>query len=408
MTYDRNDSDRIEWPNALLGNSNQGAPVYYDSAFMQWKPIDYGNQTMFYSYTDSYDSSHNQYSGMTAPLKADIKQINWSFNQPEELKNIIYQEYRIINRNTNPWTNAYINLFSDDDIEIAPDDKAGVDTNLSLAYTYNGSDNGIFGQIPPAVGFVIIRSPLIYTGNTNDTVFYCEGKKKKNKVGYKESGLGSTVIFRDDTNQPRDYRENYNAIRGLQNNGIQYINPTINQPTKFVYSGDPVTGTGWLYPGETDARFYQGFGPLNMNPGDTQVIVIAQVIARGSSNLNSITKLRETSQTAKDFYNDCFSNVVIGINNLASSTPGDFILHQNYPNPFNPVTAIRYSLIGNRFVTLKVFDALGKEVVTLVNEKQNAGVYSVKFDGSNLSSGIYFYKIEIGEFVSTKKMLLIK
>ncbi|MBK8551907.1 MAG: T9SS type A sorting domain-containing protein [Ignavibacteria bacterium] len=409
LIYDQIDSDRTEWPNVILGNSNQGAPVYYDSGSKQWKPVDYGNQTMFYSYTDSYSEAHTQYSGMTAPLKADIKQINWSFNQPEELKNIIYQEYRIINRSTNIWTNAYINLYSDDDLGSSTDDAEGVDTNLNLTYTYNKTnEDDTYGFAPPAVGFAVIRSPLVYTGNINDTVFYCEGKKKRIKTGYKEIGLGSTVIYRDDSDQPENYSENYNAIRGLQNNGTQYIDPTSVVPTKFVYSGDPVNGTGWLYPGESDARFYQGFGPLNMNPGDTQIIVIAQVIARGSSNLNSITKLRETTQTAKDFYNDCFSNVVIGINNISGSIPDDFILYQNYPNPFNPVTVIRYSLNGNRFITLKVFDALGKEVATLVNEKQSAGIYEVEFNGSNLSSGIYFYKMVSDKLVSTKKMLLLK
>ncbi len=145
-----------------------------------------------------------------------------------------------------------------------------------------------------------------------------------------------------------------------------------------------------------------------MNPGDTQIIVIAQVIARGSSNLNSITKLRETAQTALNFYNDCFSNVVIGINNISSSAPEDFILYQNFPNPFNPVTDIRYSLNVNSFVSLKVFDILGKEVSELVKEKQTVGKYAVKFEGSNLPSGIYFYRIEADKFNSTKKMLLVK
>ncbi|MBK8552633.1 MAG: T9SS type A sorting domain-containing protein [Ignavibacteria bacterium] len=88
--------------------------------------------------------------------------------------------------------------------------------------------------------------------------------------------------------------------------------------------------------------------------------------------------------------------------------PSEFSLLQNYPNPFNPVTVIRYSLNENRFTTLKIFNVLGREVASLVNENQNAGSYSVNFNGANLSSGMYFYKLESGEFVETKKMLLIK
>ena len=90
-------------------------------------------------------------------------------------------------------------------------------------------------------------------------------------------------------------------------------------------------------------------------------------------------------------------------------------LSQNYPNPFNPVTVIQYEISvchscesRNPFVTLKVYDVIGREVETLVNEKQNPGSYEVRFNGSNLSSGVYFYKLEAGDFTSIRKMLLIK
>ncbi|MFZ1320228.1 MAG: serine hydrolase [Ignavibacteria bacterium] len=90
--------------------------------------------------------------------------------------------------------------------------------------------------------------------------------------------------------------------------------------------------------------------------------------------------------------------------------PVGFKLHQNYPNPFNPKTVINYELqvTSDDVVSLKVFDVLGNEVVTLVNEKQNAGSYSVEFDGGDLASGIYFYTLKTGEFSQTKKMTLIK
>ena len=95
--------------------------------------------------------------------------------------------------------------------------------------------------------------------------------------------------------------------------------------------------------------------------------------------------------------------------------PTDYELSQNYPNPFNPSTAIKYSVpvVDANFaptthVILKVFDMLGREVATLVNEHQSAGTYEVEFDGSNLSSGAYFYKLTSGDFTSVKKLLLMK
>jgi hypothetical protein len=88
--------------------------------------------------------------------------------------------------------------------------------------------------------------------------------------------------------------------------------------------------------------------------------------------------------------------------------PGEYTLSQNYPNPFNPSTVISYQIPAGVFVTLRVFDVLGREVEILVNERQNAGKHSVQFNAFGLSSGMYFYKIEAGNYRNTKKLLLLK
>jgi len=88
--------------------------------------------------------------------------------------------------------------------------------------------------------------------------------------------------------------------------------------------------------------------------------------------------------------------------------PTEFSIDQNYPNPFNPVTTINYSLPNTQYTILKIYDITGKEVMTLINETKPAGRYLVKFDGSNLGSGVYFYKITAGNFSAVKRMFLIK
>ena len=88
--------------------------------------------------------------------------------------------------------------------------------------------------------------------------------------------------------------------------------------------------------------------------------------------------------------------------------PKQFTLSQNYPNPFNPTTTISYSIPTSEFVTLKAYDVLGKEVAALVNEEKPAGSYKVEFNASNLSSGIYFYKLRVNNFTKTLKLVLIK
>jgi hypothetical protein len=103
-----------------------------------------------------------------------------------------------------------------------------------------------------------------------------------------------------------------------------------------------------------------------------------------------------------------FSELVVSVNATASQVPQELSLSQNYPNPFNPTTIIKYELPKSSEVRLSVFDVLGREVTVLVDERTDAGVHEVKFDGSNLSSGVYFYRLQAGDFTQTKRLLLLK
>ncbi len=96
------------------------------------------------------------------------------------------------------------------------------------------------------------------------------------------------------------------------------------------------------------------------------------------------------------------------VEQTSAAVPSHFVLEQNFPNPFNPSTTIAYHLSASSNVTLKVYDLLGKEVTTLINQEQTAGGYAVKFDASKFASGIYFYQLHAGNFVQMKKMMLLK
>jgi hypothetical protein len=91
-----------------------------------------------------------------------------------------------------------------------------------------------------------------------------------------------------------------------------------------------------------------------------------------------------------------------------SNIPEKYSLFQNYPNPFNPITSIRFHIPEFSTVSLKIYDALGREVSSLINEQMKPGIYNIEWDGSNFASGIYFYRIETDNFVDSKKMMLIK
>jgi hypothetical protein len=119
-------------------------------------------------------------------------------------------------------------------------------------------------------------------------------------------------------------------------------------------------------------------------------------------------KVRDYNNNFSDFS----STVSINFSKFNKINSGfvkyDYNLDQNYPNPFNPTTTINYSIKDGGLVILKVFDMLGSEVANLINERKEPGNYSVEFNAADLPSGVYIYKIKAGNFVSTKKLILLQ
>jgi hypothetical protein len=102
------------------------------------------------------------------------------------------------------------------------------------------------------------------------------------------------------------------------------------------------------------------------------------------------------------------SDMITSVTTSSATLPVVFSVEQNYPNPFNPTTNIEFSIVNRQFTSMKVYDVLGREVTTLVNEAKEPGTYTVQFDGSNLTSGVYFYRLQAGDFVATKRLILLK
>jgi len=148
-------------------------------------------------------------------------------------------------------------------------------------------------------------------------------------------------------------------------------------------------------------------GPFKLEADKPVDIIVAYNVGRGVDTLDSIIKGRAVTRTSIDFYNSNFSDLAVIVTE-DFPLPSEFELYQNYPNPFNPATSIQYSVGSKEFVTLKVYDILGREVAALVNEEKPSGTYEVQFDASSLSSGIYFYEMRAGNFSSVQKMILMK
>ena len=121
----------------------------------------------------------------------------------------------------------------------------------------------------------------------------------------------------------------------------------------------------------------------------------------------------DAGEPGDGFYYDDFKvvnyiNSVSGITNLSNEIPAKFNLYQNYPNPFNPVTNIKFDVAKSSFVKLVVFDVLGREVETLVNNELNAGKYEANWNAVMHNSGIYFIKLTAGDFTEIKRVALVK
>ena len=137
---------------------------------------------------------------------------------------------------------------------------------------------------------------------------------------------------------------------------------------------------------------------LGLNPGDS---VVGKWAVWAFLNGDSLKSAQTFNITFK-------RNNPTGINQVGTEIPASFALSQNFPNPFNPSTTIKFSVPKNGFVNLKVYDLAGKEVSNLINENLIAGNYEASFDGSNLTSGVYFYRLQANGFTETKRMTLIK
>jgi len=164
------------------------------------------------------------------------------------------------------------------------------------------------------------------------------------------------------------------------------------------------SGVGKNQAGGGDISFVISGGPFNIPVNDSVDIAFAVGVG------DSLAELGEVFSRARALY----PSIPTEVNENISTLPEKFMLSQNYPNPFNPSTVISYQIPVNTFVTLKVFDILGNEVATLVNEEQQPGSYKLQFispkanHNSQLSSGVYFYQIQAGNYFDSKKMVFIK
>ena len=377
-----------------------------------------GDMLSWSVFNDADTTAHyNRFS--TPPLGLEVQQTVWAFDRADAFGDMMFMKYFIINKGGNLIDSTYFSFWADIDLGSATDDLIGVDTVLSLGYSYNDGADNIYGAAPPAIGYDFFQGPIVES--VGDTAKVSRHFRSSGMApGFRNLPMTSLAHYEGGgaigNGDPRTAQEMYFFQQGLDGLGNVKIDPTTNQPTTFSYPGDPVTGEGWNRTDGSDLRLMLSTGPFTFAPGDTQEIVGGIIIAQGTSALNSVTMLRSADLSAQLAYDSDFKTFeIVAVDHDESNLPVGWSLEENYPNPFNPSTTIEYSLHQPGDVSLIVYDLLGKEVARLVDEAQQSGSYKISWDASNISSGIYFYRLQVrqpggraGDFVETRKMVLLK
>jgi hypothetical protein len=360
---------------------------------------------------------------------------------------MIFVRYKIINKGTvsNRFDDVYFSAWADPDIgasSASNDDLVGCDTLLNIGYIYNDGPDEVFGINPPALGIPFLQGPAVFIPNVtyidiNGDGIYNEGidtpldSAQINsgpvlgviKVpGATNQGLSSFIHYMNGNPVMGDPDLSFmarNYMKGLDQFGFSIdpctwsygqvlggINCSDVNP-KYMYSGDPIFSNGWINNFPVDQRTLVNTGPFILEQDNPIEILVCYVIGRGADALNSVSLMKEYCQEAIDIYNSNFTDIPTIIEDQQNIIK-DFSLSQNYPNPFNPTTTIKYYIPNAVSVKLIIYDLLGREIKTLVNDFQQRGEHSIEFDGSSLSSGVYFYSLMAGDFMQTKKLILMK
>ncbi len=242
----------------------------------------------------------------------------------------------------------------------------------------------------------------IYAGTQNGGVFLSTNNGKSWTLP--STDLSNEIVFSLVTMGTELFAGTNNGVYLSTNNGRNWshVGPQYAYVTSLVVSGSN------LFAGGTYTAYSDGGVFLTTDNGSNWTAVDSgltntdiDALAIGGTNLFAGTYGSGTWVRP-------LSEMITGVKNKGQNNPTSFSLSQNYPNPFNPSTVISYQLPLRSYVTLKIYDILGREVATLVNEVKNAGSYSITFNASNLATGIYFYRLQAGSFVQVRKMILLK
>jgi len=421
---DLNNPDYNNWPTDL------GAPVDNNG-----KPLIKGDQTLWTAF-NAADSTTLNYWQWFQPnnylhlLPIEIQQLAFARagnkkDNEDIFSNTIFFEYLIINKGNSNIDSAFFGFWTDIDFYEAGLNPPAVDTLAQVGYCWALNDTYTYTpqRAPAAVGFTLIYGPSIPSAGQNSVFNGRSLPDHKNLPLTAFHGIEDDATILPPFNIAGSIDDAWNMANGLKSDGLPNVDPSNGQVTKFQLSGDPITNQGWIYPKNSTgggAGFVMFTGPFNLAPNDTQWIMIALIPALGNDRFESKKIMREKAMLLRSLPYDTLAYGVtsykidyVDTTNLpdiveSEIVPDQLSISQNFPNPFNPETTIILGLPQQEHVSLKVFDILGREVRTLLDEVRDEGTYRIRFNSLGLASGIYIYRISSNNNSVSKKMIVLR
>ena len=412
------------------------------------RPDIIGDRIAWCVYNDVNTSTNNTkpFGNHTQGIEIQQSVFGYRTESSTQLNDVIFIRYKIINSGLQNAVldSVYFTAWADADLGIeSADDLVGCDTMINSGYVYNSQLDPYYNQDPtyfinllqgapnyiPGITFIDVNSNGYYDNGIDtplDSAYNYLGPLRGIELipgavnNQMTSFMLNTRFDYNFTMEPDSVKEVRYFMNGYDRKGF-IIDPcsyfgglvlggincnTINP--KYMFSGSPEIMSGWVGSYPDDIRLCVNSGPFKLIENEPITIIVAYTLGLGSSPTNSVTVGKLQSQFVQEFYESNFDDNLVSVEDEISNTPTEFFLYQNYPNPFNPSTTISWQSPVSGHQTLKIYDVLGNEVATLVNEFRNSGSYEVDFNASSLSSGIYFYKLQAGDFVQTRKMLMLK
>ena len=321
-------------------------------------------------------------------LGVEVQQTTFAFNRQGALGNTVFIRYKIINKGSNNLTDMYVSQWSDPDLGGFTDDLVGTDTTLSVGFVYNATNNdGQYGVESPSVGYDFLQGP---------------------SVGGTPLPMTSFNKYINGTD-PDDSTKSYNYMQGLNADGSTVINPVTGQATKFVVSGDPVTGSGWLDSAPADRRLMLSSGPFTMAPGDIQEVVTGIVIGQSKNRLASIALMKFYDISVQAAYDADFDLPSPPNSPNVSATPrsGSIFLswesnaeiYNQPPYVFEGYNVYQGASIAGPWTRIATFDRVNGVTVVLDNDfNEDQGLILPTGKAFGTDAGIR-YQIEISNDV---------